>query len=137
MWKYQNIEFTDDEIVDHVGFVYQIIHKPTGKSYVGKKLFTSAKTIQKNKRKKRVRVSSDWKSYWGSNDQLREEVRTLGEDQFERHILRLCKTKTEMGYWELKIQMQWDVLLYPDKYYNSFIGYKAHRRNVLKGHPNA
>lgn len=136
MWFYEGKEFTDDMIQSYVGFVYEITHIPTGKSYVGKKLFTAAGVVQKKGKKKRIRKASDWKSYWGSNDYLRADVQALGEDQFERKILMLCQSKSELGYYELKFQIDKDVLLHPDKYYNAFLGYKVHRKNLIKGKKN-
>lgn len=130
-WYYNNEEFTSDMIQNLVGFVYEIKNTSTGKKYIGKKLFNFRKTIIVKKKKKKVLKESDWKEYYGSNEVLCEEVKKLGEKNFERKIIRLCKTKTELGYYELKYQMEQDVLLKPEEYYNSFIGYKAHRKNIL------
>lgn len=137
MWKYEGREFTQDMVGDYVGFVYIIEHLESGKKYVGKKGFLASKTIQRKGKKKRVRVPSDWQSYWGSSDSLHSDVLALGEDKFERRIIRLCKTKTELGYYELKYQVENDVLLKPDEYWNNFVGYKCHRKNLIKGLKNA
>mgnify|MGYP003129954666 CR=1 FL=1 len=45
-------------------------------------------------------------------------------------IIRLCKTSGEMSYYELKEQVERDVLLKPDIYYNAFIGGKIHRSHL-------
>lgn len=132
MWIYEGQEFTDEMVGHYVGFVYEITHISTGKAYVGKKLFSAAGVVRKKGKKKKIRKASDWKSYWGSNDSLREDVQRLGEDQFERRILMLCESKSELGYYELKFQIEKDVLLHPDKYYNAFLGYKVHRKNLIK-----
>ena len=50
MWLYQGKSFTEEMIGDNVGFVYLITNHSSGKSYVGKKLFTKSKSYQKNKK---------------------------------------------------------------------------------------
>ncbi len=140
MWIYNDkpyIELEDDII----GFVYVITCKKNKKRYFGKKLFkfsnTKIKTVtlkngKKVKKKIRSKVESDWQQYYGSNEQLKQDVIELGEDNFEREILHLCKSKAECSYLEMKHQIINDVLLYPNLFYNSFVGGKIHR-NHLKG----
>ena len=70
MWFYDGLEFTDEMIGDNVGFVYMIINHSNNKKYIGKKLFTKSKSYQKNKKKRKTRVSSDWLNYYGSNKEL-------------------------------------------------------------------
>lgn len=132
-WLYEGVPFTSEMIEDNIGFVYEIENIETGKKYIGKKLLRFTKTTRTKKKKKRVYSESDWQSYWGSSEYLHVDVQALGEDKFKRTIVRLCKTKTELGYYELKMQMENDVLLKPDQYYNMYIGYRAHRKNLIKG----
>jgi len=118
MWLYQEKEFTEDMIEDNVGFVYLITNTTNGKLYVGKKLFTKSKTYQKNKKKKRKRVSSDWMEYTGSNDMLNEDVQN--GHQIKKEILHLCKSKGWCTYWETKEILMRDSLI-NDKYYNKWL----------------
>ena len=92
-WFYHNTtkEFTEEDIKDYFGFVYLITNTQTGRKYIGKKFFTKSKTRQIKGKKKKSRVSSDWMKYWGSNTELQEEVKLLGEGIFRREILHLCK----------------------------------------------
>lgn len=131
-WLYLGKKFTSEMIEDHVGFVYEIENKTNGKKYIGKKLFYFKKKIQVKKKKKSTKVESDWETYFGSNEYLCEEVKEKGEKIFTRRIIRLCKSKTELGYYELKFQMENDVLLKPTEYYNCYIGYRANRKNLVK-----
>lgn len=131
-WLYMGEIFTSEMIGDHVGFVYEIENKTNGKKYIGKKLFFFKKVFRRKKKKKISKVLSDWESYFGSNEFLCEEVQKIGENKFSRKILRLCKSKTELGYYELKYQMENDVLLKPEEYYNCYIGYRANRKNLVK-----
>lgn len=131
MWLFENEFISSDIIEDYIGFVYCITNNVNGKRYIGKKLFKNTRrTKVKNKtRRKKVVKESDWKDYWGSNKLLQEDVKTLGEDNFERVILKLCKTKGECNYWEAKYQMQYEVLE-SDKWYNDWIMVKVHRSHI-------
>ncbi len=131
MWIYQNVKYseTPDE---YQGFVYEITELATSKKYIGKKNFWKPKVLPKTrsrKRKIRTRTESDWRTYFGSSGLLTEKVSEFGEQAFKRVILRLCKTKGEMSYYEAKLQFEKDVLL-SDEYYNEFIGCKIHARHL-------
>jgi len=102
------------------GFVYLITNNTTGKKYIGKKLFYSQKQRQVKGKKKKYKVESDWKDYYGSNEELIKDVELLGRDSFTRKIVRLCKTKGECSYFEAKYQFEYDVLLNPDLFYNTY-----------------
>ena len=137
MWYYRNTSFKETP-EDYQGFVYEITELRTGKKYIGKKNFWKPKTLPKNsKRKRRIRtrVESDWRSYFGSSGVLNQLVEEQGDQNFKRVILKLCKTKGEMSYYEAKLQFENDVLL-NDEYYNEFIGCKIHAKH-LKGIENA
>jgi hypothetical protein len=133
MWYYNETEF-DETPEEYQGFVYQITEKDTGMKYIGKKFFWKPKVLPKTKTRKRrvrTRVESDWKKYFGSSKEVQLLVEEKGEDQFHREILRLCKTKGECSYYEMKYQLEHDVLLKPDEYYNAFVGGKIHRNHIL------
>ena len=131
MWLYENKEIESDAIDDYIGFVYCITNKLSGKKYIGKKLFKNVRRTKvkgKTRRKKTVK-ESDWKDYWGSNKTLQEDVKNLGEQNFQRNILRLCETKGECNYWEAKYQMQNEVLE-SDDWYNDHIWVRVHRSHI-------
>lgn len=131
MWYFENKEFTSENIGDSIGFVYLITNLQTGRKYIGKKLFTKAKTQQKKgKRKKRLRVESDWMNYYGSNKELQEHVQELGPEHFRRDILMLCKSRAECSYWELYHQITTHALLKHDEYYNSYVGARVNRAHL-------
>ena len=132
MTWYYNDKIYDKTPEDYQGFVYEITDLDTNKKYIGKKNFWKPKILPKNtKRKRRVRtrVESDWRTYFSSSGLLTEKVKESGQNAFKRVILRLCKTKGEMSYYEAKLQFENDVLL-SDEYYNEFIGCKIHARHV-------
>ena len=136
MWYYKDMLF-EETPENYQGFVYEITELQTNKKYIGKKNFWKPKILPKNsKRKRRIRtrVESDWRSYFGSSGILIEKVNEYGEKGFTRVILKLCKTKGEMSYYEAKLQFEKDVL-FKEEYYNEFIGCKIHAKH-LKGIEN-
>lgn len=131
MWIYRNSEFNENDIGKNIGFVYLITNKISNRQYVGKKLFWFSKTrVVKGKRKKE-KAPSDWMKYWSSSDELKNDVKSLGEEHFTREILYLCESKGAMSYMEMREQIIRNVLLYPDKWYNGFVGGKIHRKHVF------
>ena len=117
---------------DLYGFVYCITNRATNKKYIGKKFFWKAKTLpitKTRKRRKKLKVESDWKDYWGSNKHLQEDIKNCGQDMFYREILHLCKTKGECAYMETKEQFDREVLL-SDKYYNGIINCRIGAQSV-------
>lgn len=135
MWLYKGKKVKNSDVSGFVAFVYVIENKSNGKKYFGKKRLTKKLSRKPLKGKKRKRVSyieSDWKEYWGSNETLQKEVTEVGESNFTRTILRLCRTLSESSYYEAKIQFEHDVLLNPEKYYNEWIMCKI-RTSHLRG----
>lgn len=134
-WLYENETF--DETPDrsqYIGFVYLITELDTGKKYVGKKLFhrpTKRTVTLKNgkKRRKTFYIDSDWRDYFGSSTHLQESVEKNGIDKYKKEILRLCKKKGELSYYEAKEQFDRGVL-FSDEYYNEFIGLKVHSKHL-------
>ena len=131
MWIYEGKPLTEEEISKRFGFVYCITNLQNGKKYIGKKLFTKAKTKTVAGKKKKTRVESDWKDYFGSNKTLNEEVETLGPEHFKREILRLCDSRGECNYWEAKYQFDFGVL-FDKMWYNDHIWVRVHRSHLKK-----
>ena len=132
MWYYHNTTetFKEEDIQDHLGFVYLITHISTGRKYIGKKFFTKAKTKQVKGKKKKIRVASDWETYWSSSEELKAEVLKNGEDQYTREILHLCKTRSACSYWETYEIFTRHALL-SDLYYNAWCSCKIHKAHVI------
>lgn len=132
-WYFGGKPVTDEMIDGYVGFCYLITNKINGKKYIGKKLLQFSRTMKPlkgYKRKRKKTIVSDWQVYYGSNKDLCEDVKKHGPEQFDREILRFCKTKSECNYWEAKYQFQVDAII-NDNFYNSWIAVKVHRNKSL------
>ena len=132
-WTYEGKEI-DELPEDCEGFVYLITNLKNNRKYVGKKLAKFKKTrppLKGRKNKRREKVESDWRDYWGSSDHLLEDVKQLGEDKFTREILHYCESKGVLSYLEAKEQFDRRVLE-TDEYYNGIINVRVGSSKILK-----
>ena len=123
-WVYKNTTFTSDDINDQFGFVYCITNNKNGRKYIGRKYFWKFRTPRGKKRK--VKSESDWKKYYGSSEELKEEIGKLGRENFSRTILSLHNTKGKTNFEETRQLFVHGVLTEQlddgtPKYYNSNI----------------
>lgn len=131
-WIFENLSFTENDVEEGwIGFIYLIENLANNKKYIGKKGFYKSKAFQVKNKKKKKMVQSDWQKYYGSSAELKEDIKIHGKENFRRTIIRICTSKSEMNYYELREQMVRDVLLYPDEYYNAYVGTRINR-NQLK-----
>ena len=107
-WYYEEKPFESDNIGDNYGFVYLIINKTNHKKYIGRKYFWQFRTPRGKKRK--VKSESDWKNYYGSCPELKEDIDKLGRENFSRTILSLHKTKGKTNFGETSQLFKNDVL---------------------------
>ena len=132
-WTYRGKEIT--EIPDeYEGFVYLITNLTNNQKYIGKKLAkfkTTKPPLKGKKNKRRGYKESDWRTYYGSSDRLNADVAALGEENFTREILYLCKGRGEMSYIEAREQFDRRVLE-TDDYYNGIINVRVGGSDKLK-----
>ena len=136
MWLYKEkvINSIEDMPQDTFGFIYIVTHKPTGKSYIGKKsLFHNIKKKLTKKelaeqtgpgRKSATRVvvkESDWKTYYGSAKPIMELIKGGKQEEFTREILQLVPNKKLLTYYECKYLFKYGVLEHPLEYFNDNI----------------
>ena len=132
-WTYQG-KTIDTLPEDCEGFVYLITTYINGKRYVAKKLAKFKKTrppLKGRINKRRSKVESDWKDYWGSSDHLLADVAQLGEEKFTREILYIRNTRGVMSYLEAREQFERRVLE-SDEYYNGIINVRVGGSKILK-----
>lgn len=134
MWLFEGKEFTIEDVPeDVIGFVYCITDLRNNLKYVGKKTILSTRKLPplKGKTRKRTKiVITDWMDYYGSSEEVKQLVEEHGKESFKREILHLCKSKGEMSYVEMFVQVKNNVLLRPGEFYNAFVGGKIHRNHV-------
>jgi hypothetical protein len=115
----ESVEITDETF----GFIYEITNTITNKKYIGKKQCQSRIKRKPLKGKKRNRIDfkeSDWKTYTSSSNDLNEEIKKYGKDKFIFKILKTCDSKWALAYYEIKEQIDKEVL-FRDDYHNGII----------------
>lgn len=120
---------------DAYGFVYRITNTIDGRSYIGKKLLWFKGRKQVKGRRRKILKESDWRTYNGSSIELLADIKRLGARKFKYEILRFCGSKGECSYWEAKLQFAEDVLYHPDRFYNSYVGCRIHRKHLRLSPP--
>ena len=144
-WYYKGEAMTSVEDFPPLtfGFVYRVIHEPTGKIYIGKKVLQFNRKAKLTKRDlalyegqsgrkpsyKRVVKESDWKTYYGSHKEILALIKDGKEDDFKREILTCVTTKKLLTYEETKALFLYEVLINPDKYFNDNILGKFFRKD--------
>jgi hypothetical protein len=125
------------------GFIYKITHIESGKIYIGKKQLSFDRKKKLGKKElalrevkpgriptsKRVITESDWKDYWGSSIELKEEIQKQGKDKFERVIIQFAYSSKQLTYYETMYQFKYNVLQ-TDSFNNSILG-KFHRKDFI------
>ena len=123
-WHYKGTTFTSDDIGNFFGYVYRITNIQSGRQYIGRKYFYQKRKPKGGKR--RITSESDWKRYYGSSDELKQDVREYGKDKFRREIISLHETLGKVNYEETKQLFLHNVLMEAlddgtPMYYNSNI----------------
>jgi hypothetical protein len=136
-WLYNGKEITDISQfpLGTFGFIYEV-STSEGKKYIGKKaLYHNKKTKLKKSElaeqsgrgrralHKIVSKESDWKTYYGSNKHLKNQI-TEGEVTLKnlgKQIIEIGFNKKHLTYLETKYLFQFRVLENPEIYYNDSI----------------
>mgnify|MGYP006100969485 FL=1 len=136
MWLYKNKEINsiDDMPADTFGFVYLVTHTPSGKKYLGKKQLIANRTLpplKGQKKKRKIQKESDWKTYYGSQAEIKTLVKESQDMlEFVREIRIFVSTKKLLGYYENKLLYAYDVLE-NDEYLNNNISGKYFRKDFI------
>lgn len=134
------------------GFIYEVLHKPTGKKYIGKKVLYFERNVKLGKRaleelkaerkaagiggrvpqKKKVVKESDWKNYYGSHEEIKRLVKESDPEDFTRRILQFVPEKKLLTYYECKYLFINSVLDERNNYINDNILGKFYRKDFNK-----
>jgi len=131
-WLYMERTFNSCDVGDYFGFVYLITNITNQRKYIGRKYFWSFRTPKGKKRK--VKQESDWKKYYGSCPELKQDIEKIGKENFTRNILSLHKTKGKTNYEETRQLFTNNVLTesldgITPRYYNSNILSRYYRKD--------
>ena len=99
-WIFEGQPFISENINDNFGFVYLITNLLNHRQYIGRKYFWQFRTPKGKKRK--VKSESDWRNYYGSCPELKEDIIKYGKQNFSRTILSLHKTKGKTNFEETR-----------------------------------
>ena len=146
-WTYKSKQIGDiSQFPENTfGFVYLVTHKPSGKSYIGKKVLYHTKKVKIGKREleklqgvvgrrpsyKLAIKESDWFNYYGSQKDIKLLLSEGKHNEFERTILKLCPDKKSLTYFEVKYQMIYQVLEKPDEFFNDNILGKFYTKDLI------
>lgn len=136
MWLYNEkvVSSIEDMPDGSIGFIYRVTHVKSGKQYIGKKSLWHNRTLpplKGKKRKRKVVKESDWQTYYGSQDEIKQLVKESQDTlDFTREIIIFGKTKKQLTYYEAKILFS-EGVLESDKYLNSNILGKFYRKDLI------
>jgi uncharacterized protein YlzI (FlbEa/FlbD family) len=125
-WLYNDkwIESIEDFPENTFGFIYITTHIPTGKKYLGKKsLYHNVKkkltkkelaeqpvTRGRKSTTQTIQKESDWKTYFGSEEFIKQKIKEGKQEEFTREIIHFVPNKKLLTYFECKYQFQLGVL---------------------------
>jgi hypothetical protein len=144
LYKGNTIEDISQFPENTYGFVYIVTHSPTNKSYIGKKVLYHNKKTKLGKKEiatqtgpgrkpttKIVTKESDWKTYYGSEIEIKKLLAEGKHNEFERVILKLVDNKKLLTYFEVKHQFIYEVLEHPNGWFNNNILGKFFSKDFL------
>lgn len=151
MWTYNKKEIR--EIADlpegTYGFIYKITHIPSGKKYIGKKVLFFERNVPLSKKqvdalkeerkqegkkgktptKTKTVKESDWKTYYGSQKEIKELVKQSNSSDIIREILHIVPSKKLLTYFETKCLFIEGVVENQNEYINDNILGKFFRKD--------
>jgi hypothetical protein len=144
LYKGSTIEDISQFPENTYGFVYIVTHTPTNKSYIGKKVLYHNKKTKLGKKEiatqtgpgrkpttKIITKESDWKTYYGSEIEIKKLLAEGKHNEFERVILKLVDNKKLLTYFEVKHQFIYEVLEHPNGWFNNNILGKFFSKDFL------
>ena len=146
MWLYKDKQInqlSDMPEPQPFGFIYEVTHTPTGRKYLGKKQLISIQnkplgkkelallTDKRASKKKQVTKESDWKTYYGSNPEIKSLIKEGKQSEFKREILMFVPTKKLLTYYENKFLFINEVIEPHTNYINDNIEGRYFKKDFL------
>lgn len=146
MWLYRDKqinELSDMPEPQPFGFIYEVTHIPTGRKYLGKKQLISVQnkplgkkelallTDKRASKKKKVIKESDWKTYYGSNPEIKSLIKQGKQSEFKREIVIFVPTKKLLTYYENKFLFINEVIEPHTNYINDNIEGRYFKKDFL------
>ncbi len=145
MWLYKDKQINElTDMPEHsFGFIYEVTHIPTGRKYLGKKQLISvqnkplgkkelaALTDKRASKKKQVTKESDWKTYYGSNPEIKSLIKEGKQSEFKREILMFVQSKKLLTYYENKFLFINEVIEPHTNYINDNIEGRYFKKDFL------
>jgi len=133
-WRYLESPFDGSLIGDNYGFVYIITNLSNERQYIGRKYFWQKRKPRGGRRK--VTSESDWRKYYGSCPELKDDIKIYGRGGFRREILSMHRTPGRVNYEETRQLFLHDVLTKAltdgtPAYYNSNILGRYYRKDYF------
>lgn len=127
------------------GFVYKVRHIPSNKTYIGKKILFFTRKVKLGKKElealgtvigrkpsyKLAVKESDWKSYHGSQKEIKQILKESKAKDWERTIMKCLPSKKLLTYFEVKYQMIYQVLEKPEEFFNDNILGKFYTKDFI------
>ena len=143
MWLYKEKEIKElSDIPENTfGFIYEVTHIPTGRKYLGKKQLLSVQkkalgkkelaliTDGRASKKKTVIKESDWKTYYGSHNEIKQLIKDKKHLEFTREILIFTPNKKLHTYYENKFLFSKGVIEPESNYINDNIEGRYFRKD--------
>jgi hypothetical protein len=145
MWLYNNkvVETIEDIPANTFGFIYITTHIPSGMAYIGKKSLyhnvkrklTKKELAEQTGRGRKsttetIQKESDWKTYYGSEDFIKQRIKEKKQDEFKREIIHFVENKKMLTYFECKYQFMYGVIE-NENYLNSNILGKFYKKDFI------
>ena len=135
-WIYKGRAFLSEDIGNNYGFVYKITNILNGREYIGRKYFVQKRKPKGGKR--RVTSESDWKKYYGSCPELKDDIKKFGKQNFTREILSIHTTLGKVNYEETRQLFVQGVLTESldngvPRFYNSNVLGRYYRKDYFHG----
>jgi len=143
MWLYNNevVKIIEDIPANTFGFIYITTHTPSGVAYIGKKSLyhnvkrklTKKELAEQTGRGRKsttetIQKESDWKTYYGSEDFIKQKIKEKKQDEFKREIIHFVENKKMLTYFECKYQFMYGVIE-NENYLNSNILGKFYKKD--------